>query len=41
VLASAEFARCIDEPIEFLGPYLMEGVEKPEEVFGSGGFCSS
>jgi adenylate cyclase len=32
VLISADFAACIDDPIESLGRYLMKGVKEPQEI---------
>jgi adenylate cyclase len=41
VVASAQFAACIDEPNEFLGRYPMKGVKAPQEVYTFEGLCSS
>ena len=36
VLTSADFAACIDDPVESLGRHLMKGVKEPQEIFAPG-----
>jgi adenylate cyclase len=37
VLTSADFAACIDDPVESLGCYLMKGVKEPQQIFAPSG----
>lgn len=37
VLISADFAACLDEPVESLGYHVMKGVTEPQEVFAPNG----
>ncbi len=36
VLTSADFAACIDEPVESLGCHTMKGLQEPQEIFAPG-----